>query len=113
VIGTKPSVVKYAVRGKATLEGKTEEIEKMLEINPETKVPHVLGIIYQHVFTSTYLLSTILNAPYPPPDLLHIVEEKLGLPPEEEAILQTSAQTSPEETTEKVVKKPDQPKSHQ
>jgi len=76
----------------------------MLEIDPETKVPHVLGIVYQHVFTSTYLLSTILNTPYPPPDLLHTKEEKLGLPPEEEAVLQTSTQTATEETAEGSVK---------
>ena len=105
MIGTKPSVVKYAVRGTAILEGKTEEIEKMLDINPKTKVPHVLSIVYQHVFTSTYLLSTILNTPYPPPDLLHTEEEKLGLPPEEEAILQPNVQTSAEEHTEKTAEK--------
>ena len=71
-----------------------EDLEKMLEIDPETKVPHVLNIVYQHVFTSIYLLSTILNAPYPPPDLLYTKEEKMGLPPEEEAIIQPTAEAT-------------------
>jgi len=81
-----------------------EDLEKMLEIDPETKVPYILNIVYQHVFTSIYLLSTILNAPYPPPDLLHTKEEKMGLPPEEEAIIQPSTEPTstptPAETTE-------------
>ena len=77
-----------------------EDLEKMLEIDPETKVPYILNIVYQHVFTSIYLLSTILNAPYPPPDLLHTKEEKMSLPPEEEAIIQPSTQPAPIETTE-------------
>jgi len=75
-----------------------EDLEKMLEIDPETKVPYVLNIVYQHVFTSVYLLSTILNAPYPPPDLLYTKEEKMGLPPEEEAIIQPSAELAPTPT---------------
>jgi len=48
----------------------------MLETDLETKVPYVLNIVYQHVFTLVYLLSTILNWPYPPPDLLYTKEEK-------------------------------------
>ena len=75
-----------------------EDLEKMLEIDPETKVPYILNIVYQHVFTSIYLLSTILNAPYPPPDLLHTREEKMGLPPEEEAIMQPSTEPAPTPT---------------
>ena len=98
IIGTKPSTVKYAARGTATLEGRMEDLEKMLEINPETKVPYILNTVYQHVFTSIYLLSTILNAPYPPPDLLHTKEEKMSIPPEEEAIIKPSTEQTPTET---------------
>ena len=87
-----------------------EDLEKMLEIDPETKVPYILNIVYQHVFTSIYLLSTILNAPYPPPDLLHTKEEKMGLPPEEEAIIQPSTEpapaSTPTETTEAIKNPP-------
>jgi glutathione S-transferase len=69
-VGTKPSVVKFEVEGLATLEGKNPAIEKLLEVNPETKIPLLLHRIYQHVFTSTFLLATLLDASYPPPDLL-------------------------------------------
>jgi len=75
-----------------------EDLEKMLEIDPETKVPYVLNIVYQHVFTSIYLLSTILNTPYPPPDLLYTKEEKMGLPPEEAIIQPSTEQTASEPT---------------
>ncbi|MEM3617198.1 MAG: hypothetical protein QXJ31_04720 [Candidatus Bathyarchaeia archaeon] len=67
---TKPSIVKFEIEGAATLTGKDTEINKMLEVDPETKVPYVFQKIYQHTFTTMYLLSTILNTPPPPIDLL-------------------------------------------
>ncbi|MEM3153806.1 MAG: hypothetical protein QXU45_05055 [Candidatus Bathyarchaeia archaeon] len=67
---TKPSIVKFEVEGTATLTGKDTEINKMLEVDPETKVPYVFQKVYQHTFTTMYLLSTILNTPPPPIDLL-------------------------------------------
>jgi len=69
-VGTKPSVVKFEVEGIATLEGKNPAIERLLEADPKTKVPLLLHRIYQRVFTSTFLLATLLDTPYPPPDLL-------------------------------------------
>lgn len=69
-VGTKPNVVKYEVEGIALLEGVDEEIKKMLEVNPETQIPYVFQRVYQHVFMSTYLLATLINAPYPPSTLL-------------------------------------------
>ena len=69
-VGTKPSVVKFEVEGLATMEGKNPDIEKLLEVNPETKIPLLLHRVYQHVFTSTFLLATLLGTSYPPPDLL-------------------------------------------
>jgi hypothetical protein len=69
-VGTKPSVAKYEVEGMAVLEGKDEEIKKMLEVNPETQIPFVFQRVYQHVFMSMYLLATLIDAPYPPPNLL-------------------------------------------
>jgi hypothetical protein len=69
-VGTKPSVVKFEVEGMAILEGKNLAIERMLEADPKTKVPLLLHRIYQQVFTSTFLLATLLDTPYPPPDLL-------------------------------------------
>lgn len=70
VLSTKPSVVKFEIEGAATLAGKDSEISRMLEVDPETKVPYVFHRVYQHAFTAMYLLSTILNTPPPPQDLL-------------------------------------------
>lgn len=69
-LNTKPSVVKFEVEGTATITGKDTEINKMLETDPETKLPYVFQKVYQHTFAAMYLLSTILNAPPPPVDLL-------------------------------------------
>ncbi len=59
-----------------TLAGKPDDIKKKLEVNPKTKIPQILFTIYQHVFNSIYILSSNLNTPYPPPDLLHPMAEK-------------------------------------
>lgn len=69
-VGTKPSVMKFEVEGIATLEGKNTAIERLLEADPKTKVPLLLHRVYQSVFTSAFLLATLLGTPYPPPDLL-------------------------------------------
>ncbi len=81
VISTKPSIVKYLVAGTVTLEGPTADIKKKLEPNPKTKIPQILFAIYQDVFNSIYILASILNAPYPPPDLLHPMAEKIQILP--------------------------------
>jgi hypothetical protein len=78
-ISTKPNVVKYLTTGSVTLEGKPEDIKKKLEVNPKTKIPQILFTIYQHVFNSIYMLSSNLNTPYPPPDLLHPMAEKIQI----------------------------------
>jgi hypothetical protein len=80
-LATKPSIVKFEAEGTATLTGKDAEISKMLEVDPETKVPYVFQRIYQYVFTAMYLLSTILNAPQPPHDLL--LPHREGVPVED------------------------------
>lgn len=70
-VGTKPNVVKFGIEGLATLTGKDADIEKLLEVDPETKIPRMLYGVYQRVFMALYLVSTILETPYPPPDLFH------------------------------------------
>lgn len=84
LLTTKPGLVRFEVEGAATLTGKDSEINKMLEADPETKVPRVFHKVYQHAFTAMYLLATILNAPPPPHDLL--ASEKEGVPPEKIAL---------------------------
>jgi hypothetical protein len=62
--------VKFEVEGIATLAGKDEELNKALETDEETKMPHIFQRVYQQVFTAMYLFSTVLDAPPPPHDLL-------------------------------------------
>lgn len=70
LVGTKPPLVKFEVVGIVTLSGKDSTIGKILEIDPETKTPYLLHKVYQHAFMAIFLLATILNMPYPPPNLL-------------------------------------------
>jgi hypothetical protein len=70
-VGTKPSIAKFEIEGIATLEGKNPDIDKLLEVTTKRKIPLLLHRVYQNVFTSTYLLATILDTSYPPPDILH------------------------------------------
>jgi hypothetical protein len=91
-ISTKPNVVKYSTAGLVTLAGKPDDIKKKLEVNPKTHIPQILFTIYQHVFNSIYILSSNLNTPYPPPDLLHPMAEKIQI---------LSGNTSNETPTEK------------
>jgi hypothetical protein len=74
-VGTKPSIAKFEVEGIATIEGKNPDIEKLLEVNPKTKIPLLLSRVYQRVFTSTYLLANLLDTSYPPPDMLSTGEK--------------------------------------
>ncbi len=79
LISTKPNVVKYSTSGTVTMTGKSDDIKKKLEVNPKTKIPQILFTIYQHIFNSIYILSSNLNTPYPPPDLLHPMAEKIQI----------------------------------
>ncbi len=92
VISTKPSIVKYSVIGTATLDGPSAEIKKKLEPNAKTKIPQIMFAIYQDIFNSIYILASILNAPYPPPDLLHPMSEKIQILPSELPQTETSAE---------------------
>jgi hypothetical protein len=76
-VGTKPNVVKFEVEGIATLEGKDGEIKKMLEADPETQIPLVFQRVYQHVFTSMYLLATLIDVPCPPANLLYSSQQQM------------------------------------
>ncbi len=79
IITTKPNIVKYSAAGIVTLEGPFADVQKKLEANPKTKIPQILFTVYQHVFNSIYILASILNTPYPPPDLLHPMAEKIQI----------------------------------
>jgi len=99
-VGTKPNIVKYEVDGVAMLEGKDEEIRKMLEINPETQIPFVFQRVYQNIFMSMYLLATLIDAPYPPPNLLHSSQQQI---PVAQTSADIAATTATEEKTMQTV----------
>lgn len=84
-INTKPSVARFDVTGTATVKGGTDTIEKLLQTDPETKVPHLLKRVYQHIFLSVFLLSAIINGPHPPPDLIFSSVKSRLVKPEEKS----------------------------
>jgi len=100
-------VAKYAVTGVLSLEGDPQDINKKLEVNPKTQVPQILFTVYQHVFSSIYLLSSVLDAPYPPPDLLHPMQEKIQILP------QSSEQEVSQPKQERNVESVQEPKTAQ
>jgi hypothetical protein len=69
-ISTKPNIAKFDINGTVTLTGGNDEVERLLQTNPQTKVPNLLERVYERIFTSVFLLSSIINAPHPPPDLI-------------------------------------------
>jgi len=99
MLSTRPSVVKFEIEGNATLDGKDAEISKMLEVDPETKVPYVFQVIYQNAFTAMYLLSTVMNSPPPPNDLFS--SKKEGVPIEDISVETQSTETVAEENVAK------------
>lgn len=106
-------MVKYSTTGAVTLEGKSEDIKKKLEVNPKTKIPQILFAVYQHVFNSIYMLSSILNTPYPPPDLLHPMAEKIQILPttSKEQTEKAEASEKQSEEEKQVEEQPSQPEA--
>lgn len=70
VIITEPKVVKYQVEGRVDIQGKMEQIKKILAPHPSTRVPMVLYDVYQQVYASVFVLSKMIDAPSPSPELL-------------------------------------------
>ena len=97
-VGTKPNVAKFGIEGTATLTGKDASIEKLLEIDQETKIPRMLYGVYQRIFTALFLISTLLETPYPPPDLFH--STKQPTPTVEISSVASAAASSAEQTVE-------------
>jgi len=78
-MNTKPSIVRFDVNGIVRVFGESKAVDKLLETDPDTKVPYLLKRIYQQIFVSIFLLSGIMNAPHPPPDLLFLsVKNEVG-----------------------------------
>jgi len=97
-VGTKPNIAKFSIEGTATLTGKDADIEKLLQIDQDTKIPRMLYGVYQHIFTVLFLISTLLETPYPPPDLFH--SPKQPTPNIEISSVASAAISLPEQTVE-------------
>jgi hypothetical protein len=93
------------------MEGNAVDIKKRLEANPKTKIPQILFTVYQHVFNSIYILASILNTPYPPPDLLHSMAEKIQILPNTPP--QTQSQSAGAAVSEQVMKEQTSPQQSQ
>ncbi|UCH57032.1 MAG: hypothetical protein JSV18_06765 [Candidatus Bathyarchaeota archaeon] len=94
-ISTKPSLVRFEAGGTAVITGGRAAFDAALEIDEETSVPKVLHHIYQHVFTSLYLIASQMGTPYPPPDLIHAPSETRDLGPQldqEQMVAEQAAQ---------------------
>ena len=69
-ISTKPNIAKFDATGIVTVNGENAALEKVLQTDPEAKVPYLLKRVYQQIFLSIFLLSGMINVPHPPPDLV-------------------------------------------
>jgi len=92
LLSTKPALVRFEIAGTAVLAGKDADVSKMMEVDPETKVPFVFQRIYQSAFTVMYLLSSVMSTPPPPQDLL--VPPKQGVPADDVSV-QVGAESKP------------------
>ena len=94
-IRTKPSLVRFEVGGTAVVSGGREAFEAALEMDEKSSVPKVLHKVYQQVFMSLYLTASLLEVPYPPPDLLLSPSESRapgsGTLPEDQLVAQQPA----------------------
>ena len=91
-INTKPSLVQFEVGGTAVLTGGKAAFDHALEVDEESRVPRVLHTVYQRIFTPLFVLSNMLEAPYPPPDLIHSPNETRQLGPDIQAALDAEVQ---------------------
>jgi hypothetical protein len=78
-ISTKPSLAQFEAGGIAIISGGRGAFDAALEVDPISNVPRLLHTIYQRVFTSLFVISSLLDTPYPPPDLLHSPTETRDL----------------------------------
>jgi len=111
VIFTEPRVVKYQVEGKADIQGEMEEIKKVLSQHPTTKVPMVLYDIYQHLYAQVFVLSKMIDAPCPSPELLStsqaVASKDNGV--QQEVPSEVSAESSPKVEKASAEQEPDMP----
>ncbi len=72
-IETQPAAARIFVSGTATLKGKEDEIDAVLEAKEKDgTTPTLFMKIYQRVYPTMYLLCGSLKIPYPAPGLLRL-----------------------------------------
>lgn len=113
-IVTEPRVVKFQVEGSTVLEGHIDNITKVLEPNHTTKVPQILYDIYQHVYSTLYVIAKAIDAPCPSPGLLsssppsptsQVGTEELEAKPQiEDEVKQQETAPAAEQTNEPEIK---------
>jgi hypothetical protein len=91
-IGTKPSIVQFEVGGTAVISGGRAAFDDALEVDEGSNVPRILPIIYQRIFTALFVISSMLESPYPPPDLIHSPTETRELGPEVQSAVDAEMQ---------------------
>ncbi len=71
-VDTQPAGARIFVSGTATVNGKDEELETILDEKDGDGIPIVFMAIYKRVYSIMYLLAGTLKVPYPAPGLLKI-----------------------------------------
>jgi hypothetical protein len=101
---TEPKVVKYQVDGRTEIQGQADQIKRVLAPNPTTRVPIILKDVYQQVYPQIFVLSKMIDAPCPTPDLLSTSQpaaskerEVSSEIPEESAAVDEVSDSLPEE----------------
>ncbi|MDG6918657.1 MAG: hypothetical protein JRN62_04380 [Nitrososphaerota archaeon] len=71
-VDTQPAGARLFVSGTATVNGKDEELETILDEKDQEGVPTVFMAIYRRVYPIMYLMAGTLKVPHPAPGLLKI-----------------------------------------
>jgi hypothetical protein len=69
-INTEPNVAHFGIEGKTIVKGKIEEIDRIFSTSPDNQVPKLLNMIYERIYSSIYMASSMINIPCPSPELL-------------------------------------------
>lgn len=66
-----PKVVRFQVEGIATASGESDDLERLLEHEGDSKVPRIFFSIYEQIYTILFVLAGSIDAPSPSPALLY------------------------------------------
>lgn len=69
-INMEPNIGKFGIEGNAIIIGKTEVMNEAFSTPPNSKIPNILYQIYDKLFTTIYVITSMLDMPCPSPELL-------------------------------------------